>query len=320
MESRHMDRTKSTLRKSFPRNAFWRRVFKAGLLASVFGGLSLTWSVQAGIFPRGFVWLAPVLTNPAEESTEDAKDLSTQESRAISLLMYRDRDRERLLFHAQDQLMEGNLNAGLDYLQRILDFEEDLFIWRKSDHKLVSLRSEADRLVMQLDAAGFARYRRMADADAGALYKRAKEQADPRLYQEVTRRYFHTTHGFKATHWSATRWFDHGDFQLAARAWKSLEAHPYHRSNVTRLIRAKREMGREAFPKTTLASISAFASCCINDSDAKGIAVGCDSRLGLGIQNPSPLVVAGISGWFRPGGIGGRDHPVLKPGLGHFLQ
>ncbi|MCA9070833.1 MAG: hypothetical protein KDA84_18010, partial [Planctomycetaceae bacterium] len=218
----------------------------------ILGVLGVSCSIHAGIMPWAVFWASPVLSNPAKSpSTEADAERAEQETRAINLLMYRDRDRERLLFHAQDQLRDGNVVSGLEYLQRILDLDEDLFVWRKSDEKLVSLRSEATRLLGDLDKASLARYQRMVNADAELLLKEAIQKNDPYLFETVTQRYFHTEPGFRATNWCATRWFDHGYFELAVRAWESLENHPHHRERVTRLMRVKCQLARQLVEKSS---------------------------------------------------------------------
>lgn len=228
------------------------RVLTCSALALIAGVLGVSWSVQAEILPWSVFWSAPVLSNPAEKPSSEADpQQEDRENRAINLLMYRDRDRERLLFHAQDQLLDGDVASGLEYLQRILDLDEDLFIWRKSDQKLVSLRSEASRLLESLDATNLTRYQRLVDADAESLFKEATRQNDPYLFERVAQRYFHTMQGFRATHWCATRWFDHGYFDRAARAWESLERHTYHREQVTRVMRAKCQLARRLAEKAS---------------------------------------------------------------------
>jgi hypothetical protein len=241
-----MKRTKSTFRNSRMSKRFGRSFSQVTGLALLVGVLGASWSVLAGIVPSGIVWLAPVLEDPAappDQGEEPA--LLDEENRAISLLMYRDRDRERLLYHAQNALEHGEVATALEHLQRILDLEEDLFVWRKSDGKLASLRGEASRLIKNLDARGLASYERMVDADAQVLLKEAASKWDPQLYETVARRYFHTLYGFQATHWCATRWFDHGYFELAARAWESLESHPLHAARFTPSMRRKRDLARK---------------------------------------------------------------------------
>ena len=175
--------------------------------------------------------------------------------------MYRDRDRERLLFHSEKELREGNLAGGLENLQRILDSEEDLFVWRKSDGRLASLRSEASRLLEDLDARSFAAYERFVDPDADLLLQEAARRGDPRIYEQVARRYFHTAQGFQAMGWLATRWFDHGQFGLAARTWDALEADPRHHRRMTASLRAKAQPRAEAFGETNYATPQNHSSC-----------------------------------------------------------
>lgn len=240
------------IRNSRIRKMLTTRVITYSAMSLMVGVWGVSWSVQAGIVPWAVFWASPVLSNPADppETEADAEQVERQ-NRAINLLMYRDRDRERLLFHAQDQLLDGDVATGLEYLQRILELDEDLFIWRKSDQKLVSLRSEASRLLGSLDAASLACYQRMVEADAELKLKDAIRQNDPYLFETVAQRYFHTSQGFRATHWCATRWFDHGYFEMAARAWESLENHPSHRERVTRLMRAKSQLARRLADEST---------------------------------------------------------------------
>ncbi len=238
----------TAVRNSRSNKTFGRGVVASATLALCLGVLGASWSVRAGIVPGGLIWLTPIAAHPGEEktaATDSEAAPSDEESRAINLLMYRDRDRERLLFHSQRELREGNVAAGLENLQRILDSEEDLFVWRKSDGQLVSLRSEASRLLDDLDARSFAAYERFVDPDADLLLAEAARQGDPRIYEQVARRYFHTAQGFQAMHWLATRWFDHGQFGLAARTWNALEANPRHRRLMTRSMRAKAGLARK---------------------------------------------------------------------------
>ena len=232
----------TAFRNSRSNKRFGRGVVASAAMALVAGVLSASWSVRAGIVPSGWVWLAPVAANPGEEKTAATESEFTptdEENRAINLLMYRDRDRERLLFHSQHQLQEGNLSAGLENLQRILDAEEDLFVWRKSDGQLVSLRSEAARLLEDLDPRSFAAYERFVDPEADLLLREAARRGDPLGYGQVARRYFHTAQGFQAMHWLAIRWFDHAQFALAARTWEALEADPHHHRRMTPSMRAR---------------------------------------------------------------------------------
>ena len=240
-------------RNSLLSKTFRQRVVAAAGLSLVAGVFGVSWSVRAGIVPSSAIWLAPVLGIPAEApaQAEEPPSPSDEETRAINLLMYRDRDRERLLYHAQTALEQGDLSTAAAHLQRILDFDEDLFVWRKSDGHLASLRSEASRLIEGLDSRGREIYEDMVDAEAGLLLKEAARNWNPQGYERVARRYFHTVHGFQATHWCATRWFDHGYFELAARAWESLESHPRHAKRVTNAMRAKRQLARKLAEKQT---------------------------------------------------------------------
>ncbi len=243
----------NSFRNSRSDKRFSRRVFAVTGLVLVVGGLGASWSVLAGIVPSGMIWLAPVLENPADAPPAQNEEpiLPNEEQRAVNLLMYRDRDRERILFHAQNHLEEGDISTALVHLQRILELEEDLFVWRKYDGQLVSLRSEASRLIQNLDAEAWAAYERLVDAEAEVLMKEAARQWNPLLFETVARRYFHSEQGFKATHWCATRWFDHGYYEMAARAWESLESHPRHAKKVTKTMRAKRELARKLAIKET---------------------------------------------------------------------
>ncbi len=244
----------TTVRNSRSNKKFGRGVVASATMALFAGVLCASWSVRAGIVPSAMLWLAPAAANPQAEktaATQDEAGPSAEEDRAINLLMYRDRDRERLLLHAEHQFQEGNLSAGLEDLQRILDFEEDLFLRRKSDGRLASLRSEASRLLEGLDAGRFAAYERFVDADADVLLREAVRRRDPRVYEQVARRYFHTQQGFQAMHWLATRWFDHGQFSLAARTWDALEADPRHHRRLTPAMRAKARLARNLGGKRT---------------------------------------------------------------------
>ncbi len=259
----------SAFRNSRRNKMFGRGWIAAAVIFFMAGVLSVSWSVFAGIVPAGVIWTAPVLGIPAVaegKAPNQPPEPADDENRAINSLMYRNRDRERGLYHAQDCLREGNVAVAFEQLQQILDAEEDLFLWRKSDGVLTSLRSEASRILQNLDNDNYQAYARFVDSDAGTMFIEAKKQRNVKLFETIAQKYFHTRHGFEATNWLAMRWFDLGDFDLAAKAWESLVTHPHHSKHATGFLRKQLQVSKrlargsssQSTPLIQVASNTAF--------------------------------------------------------------
>jgi outer membrane protein assembly factor BamB len=157
----------------------------------------------------------------------------------LGQLTFHNRRDDVLLSRAVAALQAGQAPTGLDYLQRIFDQTEDSFAVRGPAGGRISVRREAARLLDSSSPSILTIYEQQFGPHAQSLLEQARRDGDPALYDEIVRRFFHTSSGFAAADRRATRWLNHGQFALAARQWNRLLSSTAHRSRVTPQLRIK---------------------------------------------------------------------------------
>ncbi len=138
-----------------------------------------------------------------------------------------DRDSMRRLARARDLLLERRYDDAVQLLDSLLEAPEDFFF---QPHKGVqiyrSLKTEAQRLIGQLPAAGRASYQLQFGAEAKQLLETAAREGNADGLAEVSRRFFHTTAGYEATELLGTYHMEHGRPLAAALCFKRLLESP----------------------------------------------------------------------------------------------
>lgn len=179
----------------------------------------------------------------AQSGDDPAGDdaLSKLERQVLNQIVFRHRLQQTALRRAVNELEAGRTVEGLACLQHVFDSREDGFLWTGSGPRLVSIRSEAARILSLLRPEARRTYEGIYGRQAQALLEEAFDQGKPTAVDEVARRFFHTSAGYRAADWQATRWLDHGRSDLAARRWRQLLADPSHRRRITDQQRLKLE-------------------------------------------------------------------------------
>jgi len=190
-------------------------------------------AASAGL-PTSTVGLAVIGQMPEDES-----GLTKLERQVLNQIVYRHRQQQSVLRRADSALRAGRTAEGLSYLQHVLDSREDGFLWTGDGPRLVSVRSEAARILNSLRPEAVRTYEGIYGRQARVLLEEALEAGTPAAVDEVARRFFYTEAGYRAADWQASRWLDHGRADLAVRRLRDLSENPVHRRRVTRSFRLK---------------------------------------------------------------------------------
>ncbi|MEY4613888.1 MAG: hypothetical protein RL179_1861 [Planctomycetota bacterium] len=164
---------------------------------------------------------------PGKAESDPKTPLDATDNSAVSLP--RDNKMKSRIEAAQDYIKSGDWAEACNVLQKLLEIKEDVFaeISRKSaDGKattaLVSVRTEANRLVASLPAKGLEFYKLTFNPSAAALLKQAKASSDPNLLAQVMKLYLHTDPGSEAALLLGTYQLDRGNFMAASLCYEKL--------------------------------------------------------------------------------------------------
>ena len=161
------------------------------------------------------------------------------ENTAWHQILVHDRKLQLGLQTAVQQLETGDIANGLDSLQRILNRTDDGFVHRGGSQPPEGAHRVAEQLLGAQPADTLRLYQVLHGSEAQSLLDQARSRTDVPLIEQVARRYFHTAAGFEASDWLATRWMDHGAYDLAAAAWEHMLADPGHQPRVRAAHRLK---------------------------------------------------------------------------------
>lgn len=123
---------------------------------------------------------------------------------------------------ARDLIEAGRWKAAIGRLQQILDTPEDS-LYSDEKGRLVSIRSEAERLLGSLPDGELRSYRDAYSGAAQRLLDQALNNDDRAALATVACRYFHTDAGQEAANLLGTLHLDHGEFGLANRWFAALK-------------------------------------------------------------------------------------------------
>lgn len=172
----------------------------------------------------------------------DADELRGREQRVLRQIIYRGRQAQTTLDQADASFRSGDRIRALQSLQQVLDQRTDYFVWVEREQRLASARHQALSLLASADSKTRELYEWAYGNEARQLLEKAKASGDLSAVGEVARRFFHTPAGFEATDCLATRWLDRGEYALAAKAWRRLDADGRHHGRMSESIRRKAEI------------------------------------------------------------------------------
>ena len=139
----------------------------------------------------------------------------------------------RWLREGRSRLDAGQIGEGLTIWQRILDRGDDGFVRTRSNGPWLEVRYEVLRGISELPPHGQAIYERLFGTAARQLFEQSQQTGRSVFAAETMRRHFHTTAGFDAARWLASRWLDKGETRTAARLFERLLSEPAHQSRLT---------------------------------------------------------------------------------------
>ncbi|MSR30812.1 MAG: tetratricopeptide repeat protein [Gemmataceae bacterium] len=130
---------------------------------------------------------------------------------------------------AQDYIKSRDWAEACNVLQKLVEIKEDVFaeIPRKGpDGKdavaIVSVRTEANRLIASLPPKGLEFYKLTFNPPAAAWLKEARATGDPNLLAQIVRQYLHTEAGGEAAALLGTYHLDRGNFMAASLCFERL--------------------------------------------------------------------------------------------------
>ncbi|MGD9646797.1 MAG: PQQ-binding-like beta-propeller repeat protein [Pirellulales bacterium] len=139
----------------------------------------------------------------------------------------RDRDTEQLLKKARELLEEERYAEAVRALGAIVEAPEDFFFQPDADgpvHR--SLKAEAQKLIGELPRVARETYELQYGARAAQRLAEALDNRDFAQLTEVSRRFFHTEAGYRATYLLAQHHRDHGRPLAAALCFERLLTAP----------------------------------------------------------------------------------------------
>jgi outer membrane protein assembly factor BamB len=147
--------------------------------------------------------------------------VDTEDAQAIQLPT--DSRLRKKLDAAQDYIKEESWGEASRILQSLLDAEQDSFVPvpgkdanGKPTQTMVSVKTEANRLLGTFPAQGLEHYRLSYGATARELLNQAKAGGDTQLLAQVAQRYLYTDAGVEATSLLGAYHLDRGRFPVAA--------------------------------------------------------------------------------------------------------
>jgi tetratricopeptide (TPR) repeat protein len=130
---------------------------------------------------------------------------------------------------AIDYINDENWATAVERLQKLLEIDEDVFVRLKRKNAegnevyvWVSAKQEADRLIGALPPAGMDFYKATYGAKAAELLKKAKQNGDPGLLNEIMKKYAHTDAGAEAIKLLGDYKFDRGEYMPALLCYSKL--------------------------------------------------------------------------------------------------
>jgi len=154
----------------------------------------------------------------AEELGEEGTGRDTIDQRAPLI-----REQESLLRRAESRIDRGQWPEALEILQTLLN-EETESVVIGDDGNFRSIRWETHSRIGSLPPPAREMYERTYGPLADKLLRDATAQSDFDTIREVAEKYFHTKSGYNAANRIAAYHLDHGEFAIAARWYRRLEA------------------------------------------------------------------------------------------------
>lgn len=201
----------------FPRPASRRRgavVAGSVVAAVVLAALADAQQVQIG--PRVIINGRIVQGRAGNASPEDPESAS-------GVYLPTDRALSRAVNRARDRLAEHEYHEALQFLQTVLDRDEDSFLERATDGRdQLGLKATVRKMISELPAEGADAYELLQGATARRQLEAALKAGDRDGVAKVVRQYFHTAAGYEATFVLAQMEADQGHRLAAAQLYQEL--------------------------------------------------------------------------------------------------
>jgi outer membrane protein assembly factor BamB len=173
------------------------------------------------ILPRG--------KNPIKFKVKDDPKARARLIRARDYIDSRapqDPDDIKRLRRAESLVKDGQFDAAITLVQRLLDRQQDTLI-RNDNEEWVSVRQQANRLLSKFPGRFREGYRLKYGSAARDLLDEGLKSGDLKVLADVATRYFHTEAGIEAARKLAAIYLDRGEYGIAARWFaRVLEAEP----------------------------------------------------------------------------------------------
>jgi len=154
-------------------------------------------------------------------------------------LLVRDRKLEIQLRNIDRLLQAREVHTALAEIQSILNRPQDGFVLVDEASVPVGAQQVIGGVLSRQPSEVLAAYEALFGSEAARMLDQARQTGDPALSVQVVRRFFHTTSGFEAANWLATRWMDRGAWSLAADLWRRVLAEPVHQPRLQAVHRLK---------------------------------------------------------------------------------
>ncbi|QDT38086.1 outer membrane protein assembly factor BamB family protein [Stratiformator vulcanicus] len=204
--------------------------------------LRVTLAVLAGVFLLASEAICQLGADPPpQQEPEPASNSNGDRSPFFDTLPTRPVD-SMLVFERQDVLaisearialqQDNDVNA-VRVLQNLLSRPVDSFVDRRPDKTIVGASRQAEAMVLQLVRSKPGVYELFAEPEAKSILATDDDASMVRRWRQVAAEYFLTAAGFEVVDHLASRAFDRGEFDLAARLWLRLVNEAAHRNRCT---------------------------------------------------------------------------------------
>jgi len=147
-------------------------------------------------------------------------------------LPFEEHEHRRLYRFALQELNAGKTVDGLKALQRLIDLQEDRFVF-DSHGRVSGIRRRVWEVFARLSAKQQQTYNRLFGERAQQLIREGDASPGDGKYRAVLRRYLYTTAAFEAGHRIARQAFNAGEYDRAVRVWERLQSVDVHKPRFT---------------------------------------------------------------------------------------
>ncbi len=262
-------------------------------------------------------FLDPKADKEVPEQTEPENTYSA-DRKSLLHRIYRNRNLRTQFERAEQKFLTQDFTEGALQLEKLLDHQEDFFIWPESQPFPYNFRKRTRELFSTASPKSLSEYERISGPHANWLLKLARQNNDRTMYEHVAERYFPLRAGFEALDYLATHYMEQGNFEFAARYWDLLLNSRIHKTRMqpSQFLKAAVAFQQSQQLEKVSNILSVRGETIVTVSGIKSSLSQATRRLNTAIKNTSSRL---DSGWLVSQGNAARNRsttaslPFLNP-------